>query len=115
MVSTGFTVNLHYCMNKFHSWEVGTTDKDSCQKCGMNTEKSNGCCRDEVKTMKLQQDKVPVSAAVYHFSIPAIPTSFVSWFLLPVKEAAVIKDHRINGPPLFSKQEIYLNNCVFRL
>ena len=115
VVSSGFTVNLHFCMNKFHSWELGAVEKDNCEKCGMSTQKSNGCCRDEVKVMKLQQDQVSATTAAYLFSAPAITTSFVSWFLLPVTNTVSIQENRINGPPLISKQDIYLNNCVFRL
>jgi hypothetical protein len=115
VVSSGFTVNLHYCMDKFHSWELGATEKDSCEKCGMTTQKSNGCCRDEVKVMKLQQDQVSAATAIYQFSAPAIPASFVPEFLLPVIKTVSIQEDRINGPPIISKQDIYLNNCVFRL
>jgi len=115
VVSTGFTVNLHYCMNKFHSWELGASEKDSCEKCGMTTKKSNGCCHDEVKVMKLQQDQVSAATAVYLFSAPAIPVSFVSEFLLLVTKAVSIQEDRIHGPPLINKQDTYLNNCVFRL
>lgn len=102
-------------MNKFHSWDLGTSIKDNCEKCGMTTKKGNGCCRDEVKVMKLQQDQITAAAAVYQFSVPALPASLVSWFLLPVQKTVSIQDYRINGPPLISKQDTYLNNCVFRL
>jgi hypothetical protein len=115
VVSTGFTVNLHFCMDKFHSWELGTSKKDSCEKCGMSTQKSNGCCRDEVKVMKLQQDQVMSATAVYLFSAPAVPVALVPEFLLPVIKAISSQEDRIHGPPLLSKQDTYLNNCVFRL
>lgn len=115
LVSSGFAVNLHYCMNKFHSWELGAADDDNCDKCGMNTEESNGCCRDEVKVLKLQQDQVTAKAAVYQFSIPVLPTTFISWFLTPDTHKVAIIEYRIKGPPLISKQDTYLNNCVFRL
>lgn len=114
-VSTGFTVNLHYCMDKFHSWEWGTAEKESCEKCGMTTQKSNGCCRDEVKVMKLQQDQVSAATAIYQFCTPAFPASFVPDFLLHVIKTVSIQEDRINGPPIINKQNIYLNNCVFRL
>ncbi len=34
-VSTSFTVNLHYCMDKIQSWELGTTNDEKCDLCGM--------------------------------------------------------------------------------
>lgn len=102
-------------MNKFHSWELGAADNDSCEKCGMNTQKSNGCCRDEVKVLKLQQDQVSAKAAIFQFAIPAVPVVHTSWFLAPALGHTAVQEYRINGPPLISKQDTYLNNCVFRL
>jgi hypothetical protein len=115
LVSSGFAVNLHYCMNKFHSWELGASDEDSCNKCGMNTSKSNGCCRDEVKVVKLEQDSVKAFAIAYQVALPAIISPIPSYFLLPVQGQTISNDHRINGPPIQSKQDTYLYNCVFRL
>ena len=114
-VSSGFAVNLHYCMNKFHSWELGTADEDNCNKCGMDTSKSKGCCRDEVKVLKLQQDSVKAFAVIYNIALPALVTPIPSYFLLPVQGQTIAFDHRINGPPILNQQDIYLNNCVFRL
>ncbi|ANE50177.1 hypothetical protein SY85_06345 [Flavisolibacter tropicus] len=102
-------------MNKFHSWELGTSEKEKCEKCGMSTQKKHGCCRDEVKVMKLKQDQVMSATAIYLFSAPAIPASFVPEFLLPVIKSVSTQEDRIHGPPLLSKQDTYLNNCVFRL
>ena len=115
LVSSGFAVNMHYCMNKFHSWEIGTADEDSCNKCGMNTSKSNGCCRDEVKVVKLQQDSVKAFAVAYQIDLPIIDAPLPSYFLVPVQGQTISFDHQIHGPPLLSKQDTYLNNCVFRL
>jgi hypothetical protein len=28
-VNTGFVVNLHYCMDRYHSWELGTSEKEN--------------------------------------------------------------------------------------
>lgn len=102
-------------MNKFHSWELGAADDDNCNKCGMSTQKSNGCCRDELKVFKLDTDKLATKAVVYQFSIPAVPTTILSWFILPDVQQSTEREYRINGPPLISKQDTYLNNCVFRL
>lgn len=102
-------------MNKYHSWELGAADDDNCGKCGMNTQKSDGCCRDELKVFKLDLDKVAAKAVVYQFSMPALPTTFISWFILPDIQRTVLQEYRINGPPLISKQDTYLNNRVFRL
>ena len=102
-------------MNKYHSWELGAAEDDNCEKCGMDTQNSNGCCRDEFKMLKLKLDKVAAKAAVYQFNIPALPTAYITWLTLPDIQRTVVHEYRINGPPLISKQDTYLNNRVFRL
>ena len=115
VVSTGFTVNLHYCMDQFHSWELGTAEEDKCATCGMDTTKGSGCCRDEVKTVKLQQDLSQAKSIIAQFSLPVLVTAVSEHLLLPFQNSnpSIIPDD--SGPPLLSKQDTYLNNCVFRL
>jgi hypothetical protein len=72
VVSTGFTVNLHYCMDRFHSWELGASNQEACATCGMKTSDSEGCCRDEVKTVKLQQDLSQAKYMVVQFTMPVM-------------------------------------------
>lgn len=115
IVSTGFTVNLHYCMDKLHSWEVGAADNDNCEKCGMNTSKSSGCCRDEVKTVKLQQDLSPAGSIAYDFELPALVFNTSDFFILHYKTTDPLKEYRSHSPPLFTFSDTYLLNCVFRI
>ncbi|MBS1655360.1 MAG: hypothetical protein JSU05_10980, partial [Bacteroidetes bacterium] len=56
-ISSGVVINMHYCMNRFDSAQLGAKTADYCSKCGMHTGKSKGCCHDEVKLIKLQQDQ----------------------------------------------------------
>ena len=115
VVSTGFTVNLHYCMDRFHSWELGPTEEDSCATCGMKTSDSDGCCRDEVKTVKLQQDLSPAKYMVAQFTMPVLLTTVSEHLVAPFQnfEETILPDD--TGPPLISEQDTYLENCVFRL
>ncbi|HEX2533578.1 MAG TPA: hypothetical protein VHK69_07575 [Chitinophagaceae bacterium] len=114
-VSTGFTVNLHYCMDRLDSFELGGKESDTCGKCGMHVEDSGGCCRDEVKVIKLELDESPAQAAAFYFvSAPAILTEPVltERFLEPVIPSYT---EPIHGPPLLSGHDRYLRHCVFRL
>jgi hypothetical protein len=115
VVSTGFTVNLHYCMDRFHSWELGASEQDACATCGMKTSDSNGCCRDEVKTVKLQQDLSQAKYMVTQFTMPVLITSVSEHLVTPFLNynETIIPDD--TGPPLLSEQDTYLENCVFRL
>ena len=115
-VSTGFTVNLHYCMDSFQSWEFGGDEDDSCGKCGMPTSEKGTCCRDEVKVMKLQQDPVP-SVAV---SLPVgfdhfVQTLYFTYKLSPLHNYTIRGQHYAHSPPLLSKQDTYIAIGVFRI
>ena len=115
VVSTGFTVNLHYCMDRFHSWELGAAEQDACATCGMKTGDSDGCCRDELKTVKLQQDLVQAKYAVAGFSLPALVATVPEHIAAPFQNATQVPIPCDTGPPLISEQDTYLENCVFRL
>lgn len=53
-VSTGFTVNFHYCMGDLANVEWGTTHDDTCAKCGMKDTK--GCCETKYQVVKVQDE-----------------------------------------------------------
>lgn len=109
----GVIVNYHYCMGSFDSFQLYKTASDWCGKCGMHAKK-HGCCHDEVKIVKLEDDH---------------QASFVSFDFKTYQPAAVIPglaavdlinndlqtDHLNHSPPLLRPQEVYLFNCVFRI
>ena len=114
-VSSGFTVNLHYCMNRFDSLEWGSRSSDTCGKCGMESKEKEGCCHNEVKVIKLQEDQVPAQLTTYHFeAIAQLPPPF---FSAPVLQPAPpsLPAERAHAPPDLHQQDTYLRNCVFRL
>ena len=115
VVSTGFTVNLHYCMDRFHSWELGASNQEACATCGMKTSDREGCCRDEVKTVKLQQDLSQAKYMVVQFSMPVIIAEVSEHLTAPFLNfsTSILPDD--TGPPILSEQDTYLQNCVFRL
>ncbi|MDB5251753.1 MAG: hypothetical protein JWP27_922 [Flaviaesturariibacter sp.] len=115
MVSTGFTVNLHYCMNKFQSWDVGAA-KEKCGRCGMKVRKASGCCRDEVKVVKLQQDVLGAAAIVYDLTAPAVVgNAFFYADIVPHADRQPSLAPLPHGPPMIGRQDTYLRNCVFRI
>jgi len=114
-VVTGVVVNIHYCMNRVDSAELYSTSSDICGKCGMHTDDSNGCCHDEVKVVKLNDDH-NISQFNFELKSPEI---------LPVNHHNLISglnielveqnDYQNHSPPLLSQQDTYLQNCVFRI
>lgn len=116
IVNTGFVVNLHFCMDKFHSWEIGADQSEKCGECGMKNGKTNDCCRDEVKVIKLQQDVVnSQSTADIIFPQPLL-VSFVSSFILSAPVSNLPEPGYLSyRPPLIDQHKIYIENRVFRI
>lgn len=112
--STGVVISFHYCMNDFASLQLGTAKTEVCGKCGMHQEDGNACCNDEVKMFKIQDDQ-QVSAINFKFSNPdAVITPLPGWeesTLITATHPLFLNNH---SPPL-SKQDTYLQNCVFRI
>ncbi|TCZ74536.1 HYC_CC_PP family protein [Flaviaesturariibacter aridisoli] len=114
-VSTGFVVNLHYCMDRYHSWELGAPKADRCDTCGMSVKK-NGCCHDQVKLVKVQQDATGAQYALFTFAAaPALLPPQPMWEALLSVPATDRSATPIHGPPLLSRQDTYLRHCVFRI
>jgi hypothetical protein len=114
-VSTGFVVNLHYCMGSFYSWEVGAQDKKGCDQCGMEKGEGSGCCRDEVKVIKLERDFVQTKISASQFLLPALPVTYSFYQLLGMPKVLTHTITFSHHSPLLSKQDTYLQHCVFRI
>ena len=115
-VSCGVVISFHYCMNRVASTQLFATEKKVCGKCGMHTKKSKGCCHDEVKVVKLQEDQNTISGFTYNLpSIEAtvnIPSEFIAASSYNIDEKRHFHNH---SPPLLSAQDIYLRINVFRI
>ena len=115
-VSSGIVINFHYCMNKLASAELFASENKQCGKCGMHTEDSNGCCRDEVKIVKMEDDQKLTST--FTFELPSsdaqvhIPSEFIVTSFYNVPDSGHFLNH---SPPLLSAQDTYLQNGVFRI
>ena len=110
--STGVIISYHYCMDEFDSFQLGDNTTEICSKCGMHSD-DMGCCNDEIKIFKIQDDQ---QTAAINFKFVA-PDAVIE--LLPVfNETCVSSTHQVftnNHSPPLSKQDTYLQNCVFRI
>jgi hypothetical protein len=64
VVSSGLIMELHHCMGKLAGSSVslfGKQHQDKCDNCGME-DKTNTCCKDEVKLVKIQDSHKQVSS-----------------------------------------------------
>jgi hypothetical protein len=103
-------------MNRLASAQLFATEKNFCDKCGMHTKKSNGCCHDEVKVVKLLQDQNTNSITDYHLpslnAVVTIPSQFIAASFYNINEQKHFHNH---SPPLLSAQDTYLQINVFRI
>lgn len=116
VVSSGIVFNYHYCMKKLVSVHLFETSSDECGKCGMDINESSGCCHDELKVVKLDQDqnKVPfVTIEIPSISKMAfVPSVFI---VAPFENNVELRHFQNHSPPLLSEQDTYLQNNVFRI
>jgi hypothetical protein len=115
-VSSGATVNLHYCMGKLMSWDLSAKSKSKCSSCGMEKSGHKGCCNDEQKTFKVDKDQ-KVSEFNFHsltISFEALTPTFRDLPLLYIY-SAITENTAANGPPLQNAVPIFLRNRNFRI
>lgn len=114
VVSTGFVVSVHYCMDRVNAVQLGDAARDKCNKCGMPLKEAGGCCKDEVKVFKLQVDQWFAKFAKAEFSVPPVISALNDFLLSPLIGEIKLDAPVAHGPPL-SEQDTYLQNSVFRL
>jgi hypothetical protein len=115
--SVGATVHLHYCMDKLANWSLWPKKGDNCNKCGMSKseKKSSGCCKDEQKRVKVENDqKATESYHMLQLNSVAISVAFVE---LPAIHLPSVteKSPLSHGPPRSGTIARYICNCVFRI
>jgi hypothetical protein len=116
VVSSGATINLHYCMGKLVNWDFSHQQQSKCDVCGMQKADHKGCCNDKHKVFQIDKDQKTVE---------------FSWQFLPLYTDAVIHHYGdlsafhatsiaienpvSHGPPLLSTIPIFLLHCDFRI
>src|SRR6476620_781447 len=80
--TSGVIVNFHYCMDRLASMEFFATETKICGKCGMNIKDSDGCCKDEVKVIKMNADQKAAPTIVFELpaldAVALVPSAFIS-------------------------------------
>lgn len=117
-VGSGVIVNTHYCMNRFASADFGfAASQQECGKCGMHKDKSQGCCHDEVKLVKIEDDQNKSLQLAFDFTavkaITTIPSLFIATSFYNDNEEG--SHHTDHSPPILNQQDTYLQNRVFRI
>ena len=115
VASTGTNLHMHFCMGKLADFTLGSkSQKKTCSKCGMaKKEKPNGCCKDEHKWVKIQDDQ-KTNVLTFQFAQLQLaePETFITYNFTPSVSPVSELLPNSNAPPR-SCVGIYKRNCVF--
>jgi hypothetical protein len=103
-------------MKQLVSVKLFKAETKFCGLCGMDVHDSDGCCRDEVKVVKLVQDQTQIPATI--FELPTLPllaielSDFIAIDYTISRSSSYFHNH---SPPLLSAAETWLKNNVIRI
>jgi hypothetical protein len=114
-ISTGFAVSTHFCMDEKQSLELGAVKIEVCGKCGMSKQEKDGCCRDEIKIVKLQQDTHLAKLLMPTFEL-MLPVAFLSPHLFtPFQNFTKNFNAFSFQPPPLHSEDLCVTNSSFRI
>ncbi|RYF85830.1 MAG: hypothetical protein EOO03_12700 [Chitinophagaceae bacterium] len=105
-------------MDKLVEQSLWHSEKDACSNCGMekSEQTDSGCCKDEHKQVKVENDHVK-SAVVFtamQLVAVALPVSITE--IPPVTFFSVTEENpRSHAPPRSGGLAVHKRNCVFRI
>lgn len=115
-ISSGAAVHLHYCMGQLVEWGLVSKDPEKCGKCGMKTDTSKDCCKDEAKQLKFQSDQ---KISQNNFQLKAL---YVDLGFAPhISEAGYsvatrVAEHPFSkAPPKSPNTPAFIRHCNFRI
>ena len=115
--STGATVHFHYCMGKLDSWNFWENTSNKCGKCGMDKKdsKSRGCCKDEHKHVKLDNDQKITASSFKLIQLTSSAVDKISFKQLPeINIVSPVKENPVShAPPRSTNIAVFIRNCVF--
>ncbi len=114
-VSSGATINIHYCMGKLMNWDLARKQEAKCGNCGMEKSAHKGCCKDEQKKLQIEKDQ-KVSESVFQFNQLVTDEAVIVYPDAAVSFSSLVKDHPVaHAPPLINSVPLFLLNCNFRI
>lgn len=113
-VSSGATINMHYCMGKLMTVDLQQEQKGTCGSCGMEKSGHKGCCKDEQKKLQIEKDqKISESSSQFQYAVSeiSVPTYF-SYSYSPSLSISYPVSHTSPG---LGTIPIFIRNCNFRI
>lgn len=117
LITSGFVVNVHYCMGSFAGVEWGAdAHSDVCSKCGM--EENDFCCKTDQQHYKLDSEHQP-SFANFLIAVDVVDDvvalPFYQDFLSPLLTDKAVLSNLYHAPPDPKLNEVFLYHCNFRI
>lgn len=112
-VSSGFTVNMHYCMGKLAGVKLQAHADKHCNKCG----KSGKCCKDEIRFCKADFSH-EAAAKVQANTAPAVKVLTLPVIIYTAPPATIIRQftaYHLHGPPGQGAIPLFKQLCVYRI
>lgn len=114
--STGATLRFHYCMGELVGWGFGSKEAAHCAGCGMSKKEtdSKGCCKDEHKFFKNDNDQKTTDASLPVLLIPVtdLPVAIIESTHPNFTSAS--EDYPVsNAPPRSHGFAVYILNRTF--
>ena len=124
--SVGATFSMHYCMDRLVDWGLGEEQsaKKSCSYCGMAKttdekhcgKESKGCCKDEKKIVKLENDQKISETSFQFLKIPLEGiTPVFSDYSFEYSSSLIEECPLTHGPPPRQNVTLFVLNCDFRI
>jgi hypothetical protein len=115
-VSSGATVNLHYCMGKLANWDLSASQSNQCGFCGMKKAKHKSCCKDEQKKLQIEKDQ-KTSESVFQFVQNSTAVVLVHHAIVPVFyfSSIAVQTPVAHAPPDTGSVPDYIRFCHFRI
>ncbi len=113
LITSGFSVNAHYCMGELASVDLHDRSQEPCPKCGMPLK--GDCCKDEAKFFKMDDSHQAAKAfAGITASWTAVPVAIQPEWLQPVLNAPVSNRWTpVYAPPPLAAIPLYKQHCIF--
>ncbi len=115
-VSSGATVDLHFCMGKLIDWGVSQEANEKCNNCGMEKGLSSDCCKDQQHKLTIEESP-KASVIVYYFNtlgLSGSPTVYNGPAIIngsPLEKIGVLND----STPRTQSIPAFIRNCTLRI
>jgi uncharacterized protein YraI len=116
LLTTGVAVNVHYCMGRVDGIQFSSSASDVCGRCGMHTDDSGGCCKDEHYFHKVDDVQNGTVQEEYSYTPPFI-TQPIAWQVIATphySDAPAYLYFNDTSPPPLLKDRCVMNG-VFRI